>query len=111
MASRIEIEVTQGNLNNNHLYLRRHLDFFPVDAVGPANLNDGQGRLLTIHFDGLGDPVTTDIAGGNKLFLRDRGSWGRFYAVHGVRAGDRVRIRAHRRCASMRSRRSGCPVT
>ena len=35
MAQSIEIEVTQGNLNNNHLYLRGHLDFFPVDAIGP----------------------------------------------------------------------------
>lgn len=92
MEQRVEIEVTQGNLNNNHLYLRRHLDFFPGDAVGAANLADGQGRLLTIHFDGFADPVMTDIAGGNKLFLRDRGSWGGFYARHGLRAGDHVRI-------------------
>jgi hypothetical protein len=70
VAERIEIEVTQANLNNNNLYLRRHLDFFPADAVGPANLDDGRGRLLTIRFRGLGAPVRSDIAGGNKLFLR-----------------------------------------
>jgi hypothetical protein len=92
MAQRIEIEVTQGNLNNNHLYLRRHLDFFPVDAVGPANSDDGHGRLLTLYFEGLEDPVTTDIAGGNKLYLRDRASWCQFYAKHRLRAGDRVTI-------------------
>ena len=37
MARSIEIEVTQGNLNNHYLYLRGHLDVFPVDAIGPAN--------------------------------------------------------------------------
>ena len=65
MAERIEIEVTQGNLSNNHRYLRGHLDFFPVDAIGAANRHDGEGRLLTVHFDGVGT-VTTDIAGGKE---------------------------------------------
>lgn len=93
MARRIEIEVSQGNLNNHHLYLRRHLNFFPADAVGPANSDDGEGRLLMIHFEGLEDATTTDIAGGNKLFLRDRASWRKLYATHGLRAGDRVSIK------------------
>jgi hypothetical protein len=92
VAERIEIEVTQGNLNNGHLYLRSHLGFFPADAVGPANLKDGRGSQLTIRFDGFPEPTVTDIAGGNKLFLRDRRSWRTFYERHHVRAGDRVRI-------------------
>ncbi len=92
MAQRVEIPVTQGNLNNSHLYLRRHLDFLPSDALGAGNVDDGRGRRLTIYFQGLAEPVETDIAGGNKLFLRDRGSWGRFYALHRLRDGDSVTV-------------------
>jgi hypothetical protein len=42
-AARIVIRLTQGNLNNNHVYLRGHLGFFPADAIGAANARDGQG--------------------------------------------------------------------
>jgi hypothetical protein len=81
----------QGNLNNSHIYLRGHLDFFPADAIGAANVRDGQGALLTVHFAGLPEAVETDIAGG-KDFFRRRGPWRRFFVHHGLQPGDSVAI-------------------
>ena len=64
------IELTGGNIRNGHFYLRRHLSYFPDDAVGPANSRTGTGDPVTVHFAGRPAPVVTDIAGGNKLMLR-----------------------------------------
>jgi hypothetical protein len=88
----IVIELTQGNLNNQHVYLRRHLDFFPADSIGGPSRQDGEGRPLTVHFEGLPEPVETDIAGGNKLFFRARRPWGDFFRLHQLHAGDPVVI-------------------
>ena len=60
---RIVITLTQGSLNNSYINLGNHLDFFPADAVGSTNRRDGEGIMLTLHYDGLPDPVETDIAG------------------------------------------------
>jgi hypothetical protein len=50
-TDRIVIELTQGNINNNHIYLRKHLDFFPADAIGTANAKTGSSPDTpnTIH--------------------------------------------------------------
>lgn len=85
------IQLTQGNLNNNHIYLRKHLDFFPADSVGAANVHEGEGTLLTLHFDGHLEPVRTDIPVDKKIF-RCRGDVGRFFARHHLTEGDNVVI-------------------
>jgi hypothetical protein len=90
-TARIVIRLTQGNLNNSHVYLRGHLGFFPADTIGAANARDGQGALLTVHFAGLPEAVQTDIAGGKDLFRR-RGPWRKFFAHHDLRPGDSVAI-------------------
>jgi hypothetical protein len=90
-TDRIVIPLTQGNLNNNHVYLRGHLDFFPSDTIGAANARDGQGALLTVHFAGLPEVVETDIAAGKDLFRR-RGPWRKFFAHHCLQPGDSVAI-------------------
>ena len=79
------------NLNNGHVYLRRHLDFFPADAIGAANARDGQGVPLTVHFAGLPAAAQTDIAGDKGIF-RSRGPWRQFLAHHSLRPGDTVII-------------------
>lgn len=89
---RIVVTLTQGNLNNSHIYLTRHLDFFPADAIGGANRQAGQGRLLTLRFEGLSDVAETDIASDKKIFrLRNR-LWREFFERHSLRAGDKVAI-------------------
>jgi hypothetical protein len=93
----IVIGLTQGNLNHSHVYLRKHLDFFPADAIGAANARDGQGVLLTLHFAGLPQAAQTDIAGDKRIF-RSRDPWRKFFAHHALRPGDTViieRLSAH----------------
>ncbi len=85
------IQLTQGNLNNHHIYLRRHLDFFPADTIGAPNAHHGEGTLLTLHFEGHSEPVQTDIAGDKKIF-RCREDVGRFFAKHRLAEGDSVVI-------------------
>ena len=94
---KIVLSLTQGNLNNGHVYLRQHLGFFPADAIGAANACDGQGTPLTVHFAGLPEAAETDIAGGKDIF-RARGPWLKFFAHHALRPGDTViieRLTAH----------------
>lgn len=88
----IVIQITQGNLNNNHISLRRHLDFFPADTIGAANAHDGEGVLLTLHFEGRPEAVQTDIPRDKKIF-RCRGDIGRFFTQHRLAEGDSVMIK------------------
>ena len=88
----VVIPLTQGNINNNHVYLARHLDFFPADAIGGHNKQAGRGTPLTLHFDGFTAAESTDIDPKHKFFrLRGR-AWQDFFARHGLRAGDKVAI-------------------
>lgn len=87
----IVVTLTQGNIDNNHIYLSRHLDFFPGDAIGAPNRHDGVGTPLRLHFDGLADTVETDIPS-DKKFFRDRASVGEFFTRHSLHAGDQVAI-------------------
>lgn len=40
---RIVITLTGGSIRQNYIVVRDHLGFFPADAVGKANEDDGQG--------------------------------------------------------------------
>jgi hypothetical protein len=87
----IVVTLTQGNIDNNHIYLSGHLDFFPGDAIGAPNRHDGLGTPLRLHFDGLADTVETDIPS-DKKFFRDRASVGEFFTRHSLHGGDQVGI-------------------
>ena len=88
----IVVQLTQGNLSHDHVYLRAHLGFFPADAVGAPNARDGTGTLLTLHFAGLPGTVRSDIAADKKIF-RCRGPWRAFFKHHGLQPGDRIAIK------------------
>jgi hypothetical protein len=93
VPERIEIRLTQGNLNNDHISVRKHLTFFPKDAIGPPNKRQGRGALLTLHFEGLPEPVETDIADNkDKKIFRCRGEVRKFFRQHHLREGDSVVI-------------------
>ena len=48
------LKVTPGNLRQNHLYVRGHLDFFPPDCIGPPRRRkDDADKLIEIALDGL----------------------------------------------------------
>lgn len=86
----VEIELTQGNINNNHLYLSSVADFFPSSAFGGSNDGMIASQLLEIH-NGVSEPVKTDIAEDKKIFRRR--TWVReFFETHKLKAGDSVII-------------------
>ena len=86
------IELTQGNINNAHFYLRSCLWMFEPEVIGASDQGQGLGRTVTVHYRGLAEPCETDIAPPNKLFFRRRGPVRAFFAHHRMRAGDRIRI-------------------
>jgi hypothetical protein len=90
-TERIVIPVTQGGLDNAYISLTGHLGFFPADAVGAADVRDGEGTLLTLHFAGFSEPVLTDI-GRRHLDFRRRGPWRKFFERHHLAEGDSVVI-------------------
>ena len=84
------VKLTQGNLNNHHLYLTEVMDLFPVSAIGGSSESEMAPQLLEIHC-GMGQPVFTDIDGEKKIFRKR--SWVReFFEGHRLNAGDNVFI-------------------
>lgn len=82
--------LTQGNLNNNHFYLREFISAFPSEVIGGSNKASAAPSTLTIHWGGSGT-IATDIDGSKKIF-RDR-SWVRtFFERNAARSGDAVEI-------------------
>jgi len=82
------IELTQGNLNNDHLYLASVMELFPAASVGGSSDAERASQLLEVH-SGMGEPVITDIAGDKKIF-RKRTWVGEFFVTHQLKTGDSV---------------------
>ncbi|WP_275787439.1 ASCH domain-containing protein [Pararhizobium gei] len=83
-----ETFLTQGNLDNSHIYLRDFFDRFPVDAVGGSNKALRSTRDIQVSWNG-GPIITTDLDG-SKKFFRAR-SWIRdFFAHHAADPGDKI---------------------
>ncbi|MBP1144022.1 hypothetical protein JOE33_000945 [Pseudomonas sp. PvP027] len=82
------IELTQGNLNNDHLYLTSIMGLFPAASVGGSSEANRASQLLEVH-SGSGAPVLTDIADDKKIFRKR--AWVReFFATHELKVGDSV---------------------
>ncbi|GGO58396.1 hypothetical protein GCM10011315_27860 [Roseovarius pacificus] len=84
--------LTQGNINNNHFYLRDIWSAFPADCIGGANASTAAPRSLTVRW-GSSNPTVTDLDGKKKLF-RKRGWVREFFTQNDARAGDKVMIHA-----------------
>ena len=83
-----EVEVTEGNLKNNHFYLRSFLHRLPDDLVGGRDL--ATPVMAAVEADGM-RPTSTDICPRHRFF-RDR-SWTRqFFANSDAEPGDTVRV-------------------
>jgi ASC-1-like (ASCH) protein len=80
------IEVTDGNVKNNSLYVTRVADRFPKDAFGGKKKSDAAEPITLMLHDG--PTVRTDVVGPRNM-LRTR-VWGTWFRKHGVRKGDRV---------------------
>ena len=100
-------EITQGNIDNDHIYLRTFFDKFPADAIGGSNRASAAQREISVDWGG-GTVVMTDLDGA-KRFFRKRGWIREFFARQGAQAGDmvmveeigpyRYRVVLHRRAA------------
>lgn len=78
---RIEVEITQGMINQNLLVL--------TDSVNRGIVNVGEA--LALECVPSGERFSTEVIEQGKK-LRERGAIGRFYATARVRAGDSVRM-------------------
>ncbi|RMF10406.1 MAG: hypothetical protein D6763_05795 [Alphaproteobacteria bacterium] len=83
-------EITQGNIDNSHIYLRGFFEKFPADAIGGSNRASAASRKIAVDWGG-GTVVMTDLDG-TKRFFRKRGWIREFFERHGVRAGDKVTV-------------------
>ncbi|SUB01468.1 DNA polymerase III subunit epsilon [Pannonibacter phragmitetus] len=83
-------EITQGNINNNHIYLRAFFEKFPDDAIGGSNRESAASREIAVDWGGEA-VVMTDLDGAKKFF-RKRGWIREFFEQRGVRAGDIVTV-------------------
>jgi ASC-1-like (ASCH) protein len=80
------VEITDGNLRNNSLYVSRVADRFPKWCFGGAQKRDA-GRPITLILH-EGPTVQTDIVAPRHM-LRTR-VWGRWFQTHGAQRGDHV---------------------
>ncbi len=85
LASRY-LTVTQGNLDNDHLYLTEAMDLFPPDVLGGP---DESLAARTVRVEWSDQSVETDVVRDKNIFRR-RGWVGRFFAANRITAGDRV---------------------
>ena len=83
-------EITQGNIDNNHIYLKGFFEKFPADAIGGSNRASAAKREIAVDWGGSA-VVMTDLDGA-KRFFRKRGWIREFFEQHGVCAGDMVTV-------------------
>jgi DNA polymerase III subunit epsilon len=82
--------LTEGNIKNNHIYLREFFDAFPKDAVGGSNIAAAGRQTISIAWGG-GYLAITDLDG-KKKFFRKRGWVREFFAQTRAVAGDTVLV-------------------
>ncbi|NHN89461.1 3'-5' exonuclease [Acetobacter conturbans] len=83
-------ELTQGNIDNNHIYLNSFFDKFPADVIGGSNR--ASAALREIAVDWGDDAVVTTDLDGTKRFFRKRGWIRKFFEQESAQAGDIVVI-------------------
>ena len=81
------LTVTQGNLDNHHLYLTEVLDIFPEDVFGGPDIAQEASRTVRVQWGS--EVVDTDIDRTKNIF-RKRGWVGGFFDANRILAGDRI---------------------
>lgn len=87
--SQVAFMVTQGSLNHNYLRIGDHKRFFPADSYGPGNKDQGMGKLLKLHAQGIAGIIETDIDS-EHTFFRNRSFCAEFFRRHSLQEGDSV---------------------
>lgn len=85
-----EVELTDGNIKNSHIYLRSFIHKFPGDAIGGNNATQAASRKVRVDWGGT-TSIETDLDG-DKKFFRARAWIRMFFERHGAKAGDRVQV-------------------
>ena len=60
------ISITRGNVNNDHIYISGHHDFFPKECYGKSGKKKGIGEMLILFPEGFREPIETDISTNGK---------------------------------------------
>ncbi len=81
------LTVTQGNIDNNHLYLTELLDMFPEDVLGGSDESGAASHTVRVQWGS--EVVETDIDRTKNIF-RKRGWVARFFDEGRIQAGDRI---------------------
>lgn len=84
------VKLTQGNINNSHIYLGAVMALFPTDVIGGGSKAVAATEVVEVHH-GTGDPALTDIDGVKNIF-RSRDWEQGFFALHQLGDGDSVVI-------------------
>lgn len=82
------IEVSGGNVRNNHINLRGAYGLFPPDCFGGSNARVA-AEQITLEING--EEIGTDIDE-TKAIFRERGAIRRFFAEQNIVEGDLVLI-------------------
>ena len=85
---KITINLTGGNIRNNHFYLSNNISVFPDDVIGGSSRQTSALKTVTIEW-GLKNKVVTDIAGDKKIF-RERTWVGEFFKTNQLKEGDQI---------------------
>ncbi|HWG42360.1 MAG TPA: hypothetical protein VN688_06190 [Gemmataceae bacterium] len=88
LASRY-LTITQGNLDNSHIYLTEVMDLFPDDVFGGHDEAHAAPRRVQILWGD--EAVDTDIVREKHIFRR-RGWVSRFFEANRIGAGDQVML-------------------
>lgn len=81
------IELTGGNVRNDHFYLRG-LPWLPSEVIGGSSEAEAAAQVLVVTFD-PGPRVETDVAG-DKMILRARAPVGEFFKKINATEGTRI---------------------
>lgn len=87
----MKIELTPGNIRRDHFYIGRDTPEIPADAWGGSNESES-GSSVLFEFAGTEEKVETDIDGVKRIPRNARGQCARFFAHHGLLAGDQIEI-------------------
>jgi hypothetical protein len=85
----VDICLTDGNLRNNHFYLRSAEAILPTDCIGGSN-RKALGKPIRVTFN-PGMSIECDVAG-DKMILRERSAIRDFFERSGAQAGGMVRL-------------------
>jgi hypothetical protein len=81
------LTITQGNLDNSHMYLTPCMDLFPEDVLGGADASQAAARSVRVQW--ADEVVETDIVRDKHIFRR-RGWVRKFFSADRITAGERV---------------------